>query len=109
MSDTIESISVLGKINQKILADGESLPAVTLQDGSRVQTGTVATMLHNIELYNSGERGPVEEELRLAVPTVVKVGLFDLFSPEEWIDGANAGRRFVGEIALEYLRNARQA
>ncbi|MDX5371120.1 MAG: hypothetical protein LPK18_01610 [Pseudomonadaceae bacterium] len=40
----------LARINGKILAAGEQLPAVTLHDGSRVQTGTVATMLHNIEL-----------------------------------------------------------
>ncbi|AOY00303.1 hypothetical protein [Jeongeupia sp. USM3] len=93
----------LGSINRKIVADGEVLPAVQLKDGSRVQTGTVATMLLNVELYNKGERGAVEDELKLAVPTLAKVGLFTLFSPDEWIAGDNAGRRFVGEQARVWL------
>ncbi|MDZ4338347.1 MAG: hypothetical protein CVV09_04225 [Gammaproteobacteria bacterium HGW-Gammaproteobacteria-13] len=95
----------LARINGKILAAGEqSLPAVTLRDGSRVQTGTVATMLHNIDLYNQGERGEVERELELAVPTLCRIGLFQLFSPEEWsASDDNSGRRFVGLKAREYL------
>ncbi len=93
----------LKNINQKILADGESLPAVTLKDGSRVQTGMVATMLHNIREYDAGARGEVERELELAIPTLFKVGLFDLFQPEEWIAGSSPGRRFVGERAIAYL------
>ncbi len=60
-------------------------------------------MLHNIDLYNSGERGDVEKELELAIPTLMKAGLFDLFSPEEWIAGSNPGRRLVGELAKRYL------
>lgn len=44
----------LSNINQKVVQEGEVLPQVTLKDGSRVQTGTVATMLHNINLYNAG-------------------------------------------------------
>ena len=93
----------LASINQKILAQGESLPSVTLRDGSRVQTGTVATMLVNISLYNQGSRGEVERELELSVPTLFKVGLFDLFPVDDWINGSNPGRRFVGEKAREYL------
>lgn len=99
-----ESTAQLGAINQKIIAAGESLPAVRLKDGSTVQTGTVATMLHNVALYNAGARGEVERELELAVPTLIKVGLFALFPPQEWIDGGSAGRRFVGEKALEFLQ-----
>lgn len=91
----------LAAINSKILADGESLPMVQLKDGSKVQTGTVATMLRNIALYNAGERGAIEEELAAAVPTVIKVGLFDLFPAEEWIAGDNPGRRYVGQLALK--------
>lgn len=91
----------LASINQKILADGETLPLVQLKDGSKVQTGTVATMLRNIELYNAGARGAIEQELAAAVPTVIKVGLFDLFPPEEWIAGDNPGRSFVGQLAKE--------
>lgn len=93
----------LAAINHKIVADGEVLPAVTLKDGSRVQTGTVATLLHNIGLYNAGERGPVEHELAAAIPTLFKVGLFDLFPPSEWIAGDNPGRRHVGALALAHL------
>lgn len=93
----------LAAINTKILASGESLPAVQLKDGTKVQTGTVAAMLHNVSLFNSGERGQVEKELELAVPTLIKVGLFELFSPEEWIAGSNPGRAFVGSVAKRVL------
>ncbi|GJJ77618.1 hypothetical protein EMPS_09977 [Entomortierella parvispora] len=96
-------MSSLANINKKILADGESLPAVALKDGTKVQTGTVATMLHNVTCYNEGARGDIEKELELSIPTLFKVGLFDLFPPEEWIAGDNAGRRYVGTKALEYL------
>lgn len=92
----------LGKINKKIIAEGENLPLVKLKDGSSVQTGTVATMLHNIRLYDQGERGEVEQQLEMAIPTLFKVGLFDLFAPEEWIRGESAGRKFVGELALGF-------
>ncbi|EEH67316.1 hypothetical protein HMPREF0023_3137, partial [Acinetobacter sp. ATCC 27244] len=37
----------LSEINQKVVQEGEVLPQVRLKDGSKVQTGTVATMLHN--------------------------------------------------------------
>jgi hypothetical protein len=99
----VNSHNDLAAINQKILADGESLPLVQLKDGSRVQTGTVATMLRNIELYNAGERGDIEQQLEAAIPTVAKVGLFDLFPPEEWIAGDNPGRRLVGTLAAKHL------
>ncbi|MCH7385466.1 hypothetical protein MMP71_16615 [Acinetobacter dispersus] len=102
---TVTGTQQLSEINQKVLQEGEVLPQVTLKDGSRVQTGTVATMLHNINLYNAGVRGTVEDELILAVPTLFKVGMFDLFSVEEWINGNNAGRKFVGEKAKEFLDN----
>ena len=90
-------------LTKKIIQAGEVLPVVKLKDGSAVQTGTVATMLHNINLYNSGVRGEIEQELILAIPTLVKVGLFDLFNPDEWILGNNAGRKFVGEKAKAYI------
>lgn len=98
----------LASVNGRILADGEQLPAVTLKDGSKVQTGTVAAMLQNVARYNDGERGEVERALEMAVPTLVKVGLFELFSPQEWAAGDNPGRRFVGLKARDYLagRNA---
>ncbi|WP_417505435.1 hypothetical protein [Marinomonas gallaica] len=98
-----ENTEQLGSINKKIVAEGEELPAVTLKDGSKVQTGTVATMLSNVALYNAGERGEVEEQLKIAVPTLIKVGLFELFSVDEWISGQNPGRSFVGLYAKECL------
>ncbi|MCF7221373.1 DUF7709 family protein [Marilutibacter chinensis] len=103
MSDSPVHTADLAGINRKIVADGETLPAVKLRDGSTVQTGTVATMLHNIALYNAGERGEVERQLELAVPTLVKVGLFELFPPREWLAGDNPGRRFVGLRAQALL------
>ncbi|MBT2774281.1 hypothetical protein J7J47_18810 [Halomonas sp. ISL-60] len=107
MSNSIENSAQLAEANQKIVSEGQVLPSVQLKDGSKVQTGTVATMLHNIKLYNSGERGQVEKELELAVPTLIKVGLFELFAPDDWINGSNPGRRFVGELAKNYLSGAR--
>lgn len=95
----------LSEINQKVVQDGETLPQVKLKDGSRVQTGTVATMLHNINLYNTGVRGEVEDELILAIPTLFKVGMFELFSIDEWIQGDNLGRKFVGEKAKAFLES----
>ncbi|RDM07658.1 hypothetical protein, partial [Acinetobacter baumannii] len=81
----VAGLDQLSVINQKVVGEGEVLPQVVLKDGSQVQTGTVATMLHNIELYNAGERGQIEEELKIAIPTLIKVGLFDLFEVDEWI------------------------
>jgi hypothetical protein len=103
MKKIIENTEQLATVNQKVIRDGEILPSVFLNDGSKVQTGTVATMLYNIDLYNSGERGQVEKELELAIPTLIKVGLFDLFPVEDWIAGTNLGRRFVGELAKKYF------
>ena len=103
MTELIQHSEALSSVNQKIISKGEVLPSVRLKDGSKVQTGTVATMLHNVNLYNLGERGQVEKELNLAVPTLIKVGLFDLFSIDEWVAGDNAGRSFVGQCAKTYL------
>lgn len=91
----------LAQVNQKILAQGEVLPGVTLKDGSRVQTGTVAAMVMNVELFNRGE--DVGDELEAAVPTLVNAGLFRLFSPEEWFAGDNRARHFLAKKALEYM------
>ncbi|RKG33828.1 hypothetical protein D7V21_07935 [Acinetobacter guerrae] len=104
----IEGTSQLAQINQKVVEDGQVLPAVKLKDGTQVQTGTVATMLYNIQRYNDGERGRIEQELILAIPTLFKVGLFDLFSIEEWIKGENPGRKFVGEQARKYQNKQRE-
>jgi len=104
----VAGLDQLSVINQKVVGEGEVLPQVVLKDGSQVQTGTVATMLHNIELYNAGQRGQIEEELKIAIPTLVKVGLFDLFQVDEWINETNAGRTFVGMQAKTYLQQKEQ-
>lgn len=105
MPSSTEAI-ILARVNQKILAAGETLPRVTLHDGSQLQTGTVAAMLHNVALYNAASadaRGEIERELELAIPTLAQIGLFALFTPEEWCSGSNPGRQFVGRKAQEYL------
>lgn len=99
-----ENNTDLSFINKKILAEGETLPLVKLKDGSAVQTGTVATMLHNVKLYNAGERGNIEEQLEASVSTLIKVGLFDLFPVDEWITESNPGRKFIGLKAKEFLQ-----
>lgn len=103
MNEDVDNTSELAGVNDKIVAEGEAFAATRLKDGSRVQTGTVATMLHNIELYNAGERGQIERELELAIPTLAKIGLFDLFPPEEWASAHNSGRAFRGKLAQEYF------
>nr|ACD54774.1 hypothetical protein [Adineta vaga] len=92
------------------VADGASLPAVQLKDGSTVQTGTVAAMLKNIQRFNNGENQEGDEaryELERCVPVLLKVGLFQLFTPDEWINNNgrqdNPGRKFVGQLAKQYL------
>jgi len=98
-----QALKQLAEVNARVVRAGEVLPAVTLQDGRRVQTGTVAAMLENVRRYNRGERGEVESALRLAVPTLFAVGLFELFPPQDWVQGSDAGRRLVGEQALALL------
>jgi hypothetical protein len=92
------------------VADGASLPAVQLKDGSSVQTGTVAAMLKNIERFNNGENKEGDEarcELERCVPVLIRVGLFELFLPDEWINNNaqqdNPGRQFVGRLAKQHL------
>jgi hypothetical protein len=68
-------VAELSRVNQKITDGAADLPAVTLKDGSRVQTGTVATMLYNIALYNAGERGAVEARAEDGDPHAVQGGV----------------------------------
>lgn len=100
----VAGLDQLSVINQKVVGEGEVLPQVVLKDGSQVQTGTVATMLHNIELYNAGQRGQIEEELKIAIPTLIKVGLFDLFEVEEWIKGTEAVHLLECTLRLKVLQ-----
>ena len=39
--------------------------------------------------------------MELAIPTLIKAGLFGLFTPDEWLAGTSKGRRFVGQKAKE--------
>ncbi|PWY90198.1 hypothetical protein BO70DRAFT_426573 [Aspergillus heteromorphus CBS 117.55] len=89
---------------------GTNMPEVTLPDGSKVQTGTVGTLLINIRAYNRayavGDHAQMETlqaGLKAAVPLLQRVGMFDLFRPEEWIAGENEGRRLVGRMYQELV------
>lgn len=42
-----------------------------------------------------------ESAIGMAVPLLRKVGLFDVFPPEEWAQGSNEGRKLVGRLALK--------
>ncbi|MCF9046037.1 hypothetical protein JKI99_04640 [Acinetobacter nectaris] len=105
MDHLMDTNKKLSEVNQKVLQESQSFPTVKLKDGTPVQTGTVAALLYNIQLYNQGERGQIEDELRLAIPTLFKIGFFDLFTPNEWISPHDLGRSFVGHAAQAYLVN----
>ena len=49
----------LAAINSLFIAktEGNSLPAVTLPDGSKIQTGTVGGLMMNIKLYDRVVKG----------------------------------------------------
>ncbi|RFM27860.1 DUF7709 family protein [Deminuibacter soli] len=82
-----------------------SSSAISIQVNTpkKIQPNTLAAVLHNVELYNKGQRGKVEAELEAAIPHLFKAGAFTLFSPEEWMAGNNPGRALVGRLALEYV------
>ena len=128
MTSDEENIKALADVNRRFVAKGESLPAVILPDGSKVQTGTVGALLRNIKLYDricAGEtiegmnpnpvtacnlginvllgiaKGELEKMMVIPIPTLAKVGLFEVFTPDEWMAGASSGRRFVGVKAKE--------
>ena len=102
MPSSTEAI-ILARVNQKMQAAGATPPHLSLHEGSPEHTGTVAALLHNVAQYNAGARGEVERELEQAIPTLVQIGLIGLFSPEEWCNGNNPGRQFVGLQAKAYL------
>ena len=43
----------------------------------------------------------LERQIRAALPVLVKVGMFNLFSVEEWEAGKSEGRKMVGRVARE--------
>lgn len=60
-------------------------------------------MLVNILMFNKSQSIETEQKLKLAVPMLIKLGMFDLFSVEEWISDENSGRRLVGKAAKQLL------
>ncbi|KAF7515560.1 hypothetical protein G7054_g14521 [Neopestalotiopsis clavispora] len=100
------SDSKLADLNSATL--GAKMPEITLPDGSVVQTGTVGALLINIKAYNEAhangdeaKKTKLAEAMRASLPMLKRVGFFDLFTPEEWIQGDNEGRKVVGKLALE--------
>ncbi|EMR66763.1 hypothetical protein UCREL1_6246 [Eutypa lata UCREL1] len=97
----------LAALNSAVL--GAKMPEITLPDGSKVQTGTVGALLINIRAYNeayaAGDKGKtakLEEAMAATLPLLDRVGMFDLFTPDEWIQGANEGRKTVGKLFKEF-------
>lgn len=95
----------LQSINNKTLGTAsKSFPIVTLPNGEKLPTGTVGALLVNIKAYDAGDestRAALEPVIRAAVPTLEKVGMFDLFTPDEWINNGGPGRALVGQLALK--------
>ncbi|KAI1318147.1 hypothetical protein F5Y16DRAFT_136176 [Xylariaceae sp. FL0255] len=87
---------------------GTKFPEITLPDGTKVQTGTIGSLLLNVKAYNAayeaGDKAKMEaleSSFKTALPLLDKFGFFDLFTPEEWIQGDNQGRKAVGRLCLE--------
>ena len=89
-----------------------AFPIVKTKDGSSVPTGTVAALLINIKAYDEAHAAHdtdkmkgLEEKIVAAVPVLKKVGMFDLFSAEEWeagsVEKGKYGRALVGKAARE--------
>ncbi|KAI0172176.1 hypothetical protein GGR52DRAFT_573318 [Hypoxylon sp. FL1284] len=102
-----DSESKLASLNSATL--GAEMPQITLPDGSKVQTGTMGALLINIRAYNEAHKAQdkdkmvlLETAMRASVPLLDKVGMFDLFGPEDWIRGDNEGRRAVGKMYMEF-------
>ena len=105
------TITTLHATNQKL----DAFPIVTLPSGQKIPTGTIGTLLYNIRLYDDlksksepsedeqAELSKLETKMRATIPILEKVGMFGLFSPEEWsAEGEKSeGRKFVGKCALE--------
>ncbi|KAI1776629.1 hypothetical protein F4818DRAFT_354949 [Hypoxylon cercidicola] len=109
-----DSGSQLAALNSATM--GAEMPQVTLPDGSKVQTGTVGALLINIRAYNEAHKemdmnkmAMLEEAMRATLPLLDKVGMFNLFQPEEWVQGDNQGRKAVGYMYLEFKAREQRA
>lgn len=95
----------LYEINNRALGvSPESFPVVTLPNGDKLPTGTVGALLVNLRSYDTGteeDRKALEPAIRAAVPVLKKVGMFDLFTPDEFCSGGGDGRKLVGKLAKE--------
>ncbi|KAK2594462.1 hypothetical protein QQS21_007808 [Conoideocrella luteorostrata] len=97
MSNNLQDIN-----NRTLGAAAGSFPVVTLPNGDKLPTGTVGALLINIKAYDAGDeqrRKELEPAIRASIPVLRKVGMFDLFSEDEWINGNSAGRALVGRLA----------
>lgn len=109
MSQAATPQETLQSINNKTLGTAaNAFPVVTLPNGENILTGTVGALLVNIKAYDaavaaadSASRDALEQAIRVAVPVLQKVGMFDLFAPEEWASEKSQGRSLVGRIAKE--------
>jgi hypothetical protein len=92
--------------NKTLGTTAGTFPIVTLPDGRRVPTGTVGALLVNIKAYDEGNeerRAELKPAIESAIPTLVKVGMFDLFAPDEWKSESSPGRTLVGKLARNYF------
>lgn len=97
----------LQETNNKTLGtNAGTFPIITLPDGRKVPTGTVGALLVNIKAFDEGteeQRVELEPAIRSAIPTLHKVGMFDLFTPDEWITDRSPGRSLVGRLARDFI------
>jgi hypothetical protein len=97
--------NTLQEINNRTLGTSAgSFPIITLPNGEKVPTGTIGALLVNLKSYDHGteeDRKALEPAIRAAVPLLKMVGMFDLFTPDEWSSGGGDGRKLVGQVAKE--------
>lgn len=106
-------LETLAKINaETLLNEGECFPTVQFKNGLKVPTGTVGALLENIKKYNESDtlasKAQIETNIKMTIPTLLAVGLFDLFPPIEWMSDKNPGRTLVGTLAAQHIQLANQ-
>lgn len=97
----------LQETNNKTLGTtAGAFPIVTLPDGRNLPTGTVGALLVNIKSYDEAteeQRAELEPAIQSAIPTLVKIGMFNLFTPQKWASQRSPARSLVGKLAREFL------
>ncbi|KAF1949079.1 hypothetical protein CC80DRAFT_599202 [Byssothecium circinans] len=87
-----------------------ALPTRTSGKSNRkkLQPDTIGALITNIKAYDEtmskpkvdGKRNQILEDVMAAtLPLLKKTGLFELFTPDDWIKGTSAGRRYIGQLA----------